>query len=69
MVSGAWLCSTCLRDCTGTMPIYKIARRGEQERRATRSYRRLRLTALLVAGVLLLATVGLLLDHLHRLHL
>lgn len=48
----------------GDMPIYKIARRGEQERRANRFYRRLRLTALLAAGLLFLATAGLLLGYL-----
>ena len=45
------------------MPIYKIARRREQEHRANRFYRRLRLMALLTAGLLFLATAGLLLGH------
>ena len=49
------------------MPIYKITRRGEQERRSNQSYRRLRLAALLVAGVLLTATAVLLLGHLGHL--
>ena len=49
------------------MPIYRIARRGEQELRSTQIYRRLRLAALLVAGVLLTATAMLLLGHLGHL--
>lgn len=51
----------------GNMPIYKIARRGEQERRSNLSYRRLRLAALLAAGALLTATAVLLLGHLGHL--
>ena len=49
------------------MPIYKIARRGEEERRANVSYRRVRLAALLVAGGLFVATAVLLLGHLAQL--
>ena len=61
-------CSNDYWGLNGNMSIYKIARRGEQERRANRSYRRLRLTALLTAGLLLLTTAGLLLGHLGYLH-